>query len=73
MDTIYGDDGVDDSAYNDAMCPHGFEGDEECSWCDAWMYEEDDLRTCSCEYCHCPLRTINGEPCAHCIDGAHQG
>ena len=33
-ETPWGDDGVDDSAYNDLICPHGYADDEECYWCD---------------------------------------
>lgn len=34
MMTPWGDDGVDDSAYDDYLCPHGYEPEEDCEWCE---------------------------------------
>ena len=34
MDTIYGDDAVDDSSYNDKACDHGIPYTEDCERCD---------------------------------------
>jgi hypothetical protein len=44
MITPWGDDAVDESSYNDDICPHGFSEDEQCCWCDGWNDEEQPTR-----------------------------